>query len=91
MSDPNLRVITGEDLRRFFESRGAAAECPVCAANQWHNTIDPLSGSPYAIKTLREILGYGGMPVVVLYCGNCGFIRHHARNPIVAFLEASGE
>lgn len=92
-----IPMITRDDLVRFLEGKGIRSDCPSCGASSWtvvtsnedglEEYIAPaqlLVGDPKDPTTL--VLGGTHIPVVVMVCDNCFYIRQYARVPIESWL-----
>jgi hypothetical protein len=63
----------GGGIRGVLDQR-AQPECPVCGANDWASQ----EGVEFPELVFRQGLKAGAAEVVVLICGNCGFLRIHS-------------
>jgi hypothetical protein len=68
-------------LNAFLEAKGADTECPVCGALDW-TTASALGVVPVSEGTEPLIQTDKGIPVVSMFCDNCGFVRLHNAKPI---------
>lgn len=76
---PKKLRIRPEALSRFFESVGASSACPICKREQWKIPGDGgtiAHAFPWA--TPDGELYMNGVPVIMMVCGNCSFVRPHA-------------
>jgi hypothetical protein len=77
--------IDDEDLQRLRahyaqHAKAGSATCPICGGTSW--TAD----GPVAVPTYVADFGVmdtnKGVPMMLLICGTCFFVRHFAWNPI---------
>jgi len=69
-----------------------AHNCPICNERDW-NIIGTQAALPYDLITKRAMgPGTGGqvMPVVVVVCQTCGFVRQFAWNAVKAASTGAG-
>lgn len=69
------------DLQEFFQKVGARGDCPVCSRNEWE--VPPRNSSAIQLGQPKDgglVIGGGpAVPISVVICTNCGFVRQHAR------------
>ncbi|MBC7432376.1 MAG: hypothetical protein H7345_09955 [Rubritepida sp.] len=68
-------------LRAFLTRKGASPQCPSCSQESWNFvTVD---GHTAAVPLIQDNGGWvsppARIPVYVLICGNCAFVRQHAK------------
>jgi len=64
-----------EIAARLKHLKGAQAECPQCGKTEWEN---PPDDGRFLLSVTHAKHGYGEqLPLVVLICHNCGFVRFH--------------
>lgn len=99
MSDNSLiggiPLVTVDDAIEFFSER-TPQPCPACGAMKWGvYTTAPAAGDPNTSVVLNLIgaevpTGHGhnsGMPLVLVTCKKCAFIRMHAMVQIARWIE----
>jgi hypothetical protein len=87
-ADPERRRKHAEEviarLNRFFELTGAESSgCPVCGTEDWHISDEPDFEANLVLLTapggaLTQPIAH--MPVYVLVCSKCAFVRMHAKS-----------
>lgn len=74
-----------DDILEFLRAVGGRAECPVCGKNRWSMAEPEGEGTGVLLSRVDSSLTNLKASVLYVYliCDNCGFMRHHARPPIV--------
>ncbi|GEM_PF-6718653 len=70
----------------YFESVGAKGTCPCCGQNNWLSTRAPHDLVFAYVATKADgglLVNPPSIPVTVLICENCHFVRQHALKPLV--------
>lgn len=84
-SDAKLEPLTFEEYSRFAESKNIQNHCPVCGNSRLSFIASP-EQQLWAMHTTNlkgeAIVSPTTIPIVMLACGNCFFIRTHAQKPI---------
>ena len=83
------RQLTPDDILRFWEEKGAKAECELCGHPGWkaHNE----KGAYSAYMNINPELHWRNVPltehpVIYLSCDNCGNVRLINRSLILSWL-----
>lgn len=83
-------VITREQFLEFLKARGVQSKCPCCGSEEWL-TAENDDGDIAMLILSNEggdiDVNASNIPTLLIACGNCGFIRQHARNLIVNYIE----
>ncbi len=74
-------------IKNFFKHNGVTVICPCCSGDQW-DYVDFKDGKECVIPamsiasatTINET-----MPIVIVICQKCRYIRLHALKPIIDF------
>lgn len=82
-----------DEVVQFFRERKTRDECPICGTADWilpdeeerYSSYLPLGDDDGKIR-----IGGPHIPIVVVVCSNCGFLRQHAKMLIAAALRAAG-
>ena len=81
--------ISVDQVAAYMAAVGAATDCPICKGEGW-GVIDDQPGMVWAVPALYPNGAISApmttVPVVVMACVNCAFIRMHARMPIEQWL-----
>ncbi|MGF1610237.1 MAG: hypothetical protein ACFCUQ_12630, partial [Kiloniellales bacterium] len=84
--------LTTDIILKFLKARRAGGACPSCATNEW--SIATTGTSNTAQLPIGQEHGFQippvHIPLVVLICKNCGFIRAHSKKLIDQWAEAEG-
>lgn len=83
------RRVTAEEFGRFAEAKGIAAKC-VCGVSRW-GVIDPeeIAGHPVTAGFMfmqDDGVGVGGVPTIVVFCQNCGYVRTFFKGVVLDWL-----
>ncbi|WP_397586654.1 hypothetical protein [Sphingobium fuliginis] len=63
----------------FLQARGASATCSSCGKNNWNVPTDQSLTLALPINQSGTFsMPPPSVPVRILICGNCGFVRMHA-------------
>jgi hypothetical protein len=84
-----------EKFKRFLRGVGGNLNCPSCSQNQWNFEAGPneqySAGVPFEARQppLRkdESTLTNFVPVYILTCMNCGFVRLHNRDVVGRWVE----
>lgn len=77
-----------EDIIRFFEAKKAQGGCPTCGNNDWG--LVPNENMRFDKYTIPPLNFSGStVPVIVLRCKNCEFVRLHAAASIQEWTDAN--
>jgi hypothetical protein len=83
MQDLVTRPLSVETFLRYYkEKTGGGKVCPECGVNDWQpstrdeNTPDVFHGS-LPDSNIQQYI-----PIVILNCGNCGYIKLFHRDPL---------
>ena len=86
--------LTIEDVLAFFTDRKVSPLCPSCGQNTWTFLGEP-DGLVPGLTLQREEGAFTIpppiVPMVVLLCNNCYFIRAFARIPILEWMKSKGK
>ncbi len=77
--------ITQSKLQDLMSHRGALKPCPGCGSPRWLLLENP-DGTPVIIMHSEELGINGTVPITVLVCSNCGYLRQHATKFLEGFL-----
>ncbi|CAP41292.1 hypothetical protein [Bordetella petrii] len=91
-NDEQAKVKALADYIEFFNSVGASASCPACGNKTWAVQDDPPKNLvPGLMLQGRSKTGPQRMeqfmPVIMVICQKCGFMRNHAREVFSAWQE----
>lgn len=89
-SDPTQTALTEQDLQQFFAERGKNWKCEVCEHSAW--AFGELGNTYQTLGTGNKgsnILG-PHVPLVIVVCTNCGYVRPFARNLIAQWKQSQG-
>jgi predicted RNA-binding Zn-ribbon protein involved in translation (DUF1610 family) len=100
MSEIKYHAYTDEEMLFVIEHIGtqtANSKCPFCGNPTWTAETEKRDGEESLIPYPAFIMfgtppytrPFGLIPVVVLTCDNCGFIRHHSITSILKLRGAS--
>ena len=74
-----------ESIADFFRKKSPSLRCPVCAEDSWSYNDDSTPDSTIItdIPTSQDrsgalVAGNSTVPIVLIVCDNCGFIRLHS-------------
>lgn len=74
-------------IQAYLEASGANPNCPSCGSNSWSIVSPRAAGSLELPLRDHKTLNYdGGLPVAVLACDRCSFIRMHSLPPMELWL-----
>lgn len=68
-------MVDFEPYFRALASRGAATACPVCGRFEWSGAGE--YGLVHSYDEHNAVNVGRGYSVILVICGNCGFIRQH--------------
>ena len=89
------RQLTPDDILRFWEEKGAKAECELCGHPGWkaHNEKGAYSAYIATDPVVHQLRIQSGVtdgiicsPVIYLSCDNCGNVRLINRSLILSWL-----
>lgn len=72
-----------DQRRKFIEwinEKAVNHNCPVCNHNNW--TTGPQLVTPMTHADSGIMIGGASLPMALLLCNNCAFVRHFAAIPI---------
>lgn len=73
------RRINLEKVEEFFTSIGASAECPICSNPVWQApNSESIGGNAVPWGTGSGDMFATGLPVLVMICTKCKFVRQHS-------------
>lgn len=86
------------DVTTFLQERCRTAVCTQCGQNQWNVRLPPpIPGYVIALPLDarkngdKDTATLAVLPIAVLTCENCGFVRMHALEPFRKWLADRGE
>lgn len=77
-SDRERFSVQMDDFIRFLEEKTASTTCAACGQNEW--TLFGRADTDVAFRAITPLLDgpeEESTSSFVLFCNNCGFIRHH--------------
>lgn len=82
MSDqavPAKQRINLQNVEAFFTSIGAPTECPICSNSIWEvPNSESIGGNALPWGTGSGDMFSTGLPVLVMICTKCKFVRQHS-------------
>jgi len=87
----NYKGISADDKHRIvaaLKARGAGS-CPRCRDSQW--TVSEYSRIEVQATMERNAAEGTTIPAVMIVCEHCGFIAHHALQPLGVWPHSEGE
>lgn len=85
----NEFTLPEEDIRRAFKEMGAVRNCPICDHHTWHIISGEDEYPAVALFTKKSGLDFQvpNIPVTMLFCGQCFFLRMHPTKALMQWLE----
>lgn len=79
------------DLQRFLDATSTVERCQCCGKDEWTHIEPPNQQTAWSIQSFQrsggQIFPAPAIPVVVLVCRHCGFVRPHAEVVIQRWLD----
>lgn len=76
---PIRRRINIGKVQEFFDSREISMECPICKTSQWNiPNAHSAGGNALPWGTGAGDMFMTGLPLLVMICKKCNFIRQHS-------------
>lgn len=73
------RRINIEKIQDFFDSNGISVECPICKTDEWQIPFaKSIGGNAIPWGTGAGDMFMTGLPVLVMVCTKCKFVRQHS-------------
>lgn len=86
---PNEFTLAEEDIHRAFHAMGAVNPCPICGHGTWNILRGEHDYPAIVMMGNPQRLGFQvpNIPVTMLFCGNCFFLRVHPTKALMQWLE----
>ena len=76
---PKRQRISVSKLGEFYGRKGISLECPICKTTSWGVPMaNSIGGNAIPWGTGDGHLFPSGLPVVVMVCKNCFFVKMHS-------------
>lgn len=90
----NLFKVSGTDVQRYLVAKKARGECPSCGQNDW-SLVDPTQEGVTYLPVQNDpstlVLGGPMIPVALMICKNCNFLRFHGLIAIERWKREEGQ
>lgn len=87
----DLRTISGEELKSYFDRKIKNVTCDACNVNDWLITSESADGFVPVMPSLSQEnpshITKPALSIVTAICANCGYIRSFARHYVLDQLE----
>jgi hypothetical protein len=71
--------INVEKIQNFFDENGISMECPICKTDEWNiPNGKSVGGNALPWGTGTGDMFMTGLPVLVMICTKCKFVRQHS-------------
>lgn len=81
-----------DDAKRFLTAKGVNPKCPTCGKNETALIIATAPGNNVVLTTVNSQNEFGRtVPVFLLACSNCGYMRTHSLGVLAAWMNEGSE
>ncbi|MGD9756401.1 MAG: hypothetical protein AB7U71_02635 [Comamonas sp.] len=91
MADQSTSETTEHDIfNEFLKEKNANRSCPVCGSHSWQH-VAPGDDQTFAYIATNDkgetLINPISIPIMAVICGECFFLRTHAKKPILSWHE----